>query len=208
MAILDCMLLNALIMWNLSCAKVDDRRELTRYEFLLVVSHQLLHFKTEELVSPPRTRLGNRGGRTFYQDDEGSEGDKETPKHTMVQGGSQNRCVVCNLEIRQYNRVIKKHPEILTDVFRKKIVNEALLGVRKQISKCIECGAHAHNAVLVHHKKFIHDMFPAMTCMEILHSKVGKEIWQPNPNGTGRLCIHYGHDIVEELGNKIKERLM
>jgi hypothetical protein len=30
----------------------------------------------------------------------------------------------------------------------------------------------------------------------------------PNPNGTGRLCVRYGHDIVEELRNKIKERLM
>jgi hypothetical protein len=33
-------------------------------------------------------------------------------------------------------------------------------------------------------------------------------IWQPNPNGTGRLCVRYGHDIVEELRNKIEERLM
>ena len=52
------MLLNALVMWNMSCEKVEDRKELTRFEFLQVIAHQLLHYKTEELVSPDQAQGG------------------------------------------------------------------------------------------------------------------------------------------------------
>ena len=52
------MLLNAPVMWNMSCGKVEDRKELTQFEFLQVIAHQLLHYKTEELVSSDQAQGG------------------------------------------------------------------------------------------------------------------------------------------------------
>jgi hypothetical protein len=41
-------------MWNVSCAKVEGRMPMERYEFIQCVAHELLHFKSPVLTSPIR----------------------------------------------------------------------------------------------------------------------------------------------------------
>ena len=74
MAVLDCMLLNAWLMWNMSTEKVESRKRMERYEFLTVVSHEMLHYETPSLVSPPARedatlrRVANKGDRQAAHD--------------------------------------------------------------------------------------------------------------------------------------------
>jgi hypothetical protein len=56
-------------------------------------------------------------------------------------------------------------------------VKDWYCGVRRRISTCKACDVHAHNTMLIKNRKFIQDLFPGMTCMDILHSQTGKEIW-------------------------------
>jgi hypothetical protein len=39
MAVLDCMLLNGLVLWNLSAEKIAGRQKLSRFEFFQVIAH-------------------------------------------------------------------------------------------------------------------------------------------------------------------------
>ena len=59
MAILDCMLVNGLLLWNLSAEKMDDRFKLTRYNFMHMVADKLMVFETKLMVSPPAGSKGS-----------------------------------------------------------------------------------------------------------------------------------------------------
>jgi hypothetical protein len=60
-AILDCMLLNALVAWNLS-ANIPhlQRSKLERYEFYEWIAHDFLHFKEEEETGAEETVEKNK----------------------------------------------------------------------------------------------------------------------------------------------------
>ena len=55
MAVVDCMLLNAYKLWNMSVDRVTGRMKLRRFDFMLAV----LHYKTEPLVSPVTSPAAN-----------------------------------------------------------------------------------------------------------------------------------------------------
>jgi hypothetical protein len=206
MAILDRMLLNALVMWNLSCDKVAERKELTRFEFLQAVAHELLHYKEETLVSPTKRRQGKgqrRYGSPGSSDDEPEEA---AVSHTIVKSNGIHRCLVCNLELCQYTRIFQKNLELGLEDGRQQRFKAASKGVRSQVAKCEECCAHAHSMIPTDNKKFIHDMFPGLTCMDILHSEVGKEIWSVREGG--RVAVRYGHPVAEDVRLAVEDYLM
>jgi Transposase IS4 len=115
MAVLDCMLLNGLHLWNLSAAKHAGRATLSRSAFIHAVAVELLHYETESLVSPTKEAVS---GKERKSPDDGSiieggliaDGDKDNDKADNAEGAdhrhsvilaatsSQKRCVVCQLE--------------------------------------------------------------------------------------------------------------
>jgi hypothetical protein len=64
MAVIDCMLLNAYKLWNMSVDRVTGRKKLRRFDFMLAVADALLHYKTEPLVSPVTSPAANQPNRS------------------------------------------------------------------------------------------------------------------------------------------------
>jgi hypothetical protein len=133
MAILDCMLLNAIKLWNMSCAKMTGRRELGRDEFLHVLSEELLLYKTDSLVSPSSSPAFQRARRPTPPVDR--TGDKV---HEVVEATGDQRCLVCQLEPSQRMSLMKKlGPEAGSPI--KKCLQASCIGNRKNISRCMRC---------------------------------------------------------------------
>jgi Transposase IS4 len=102
MAILDCMLLNALNMWNLSVDKVPLHRKMKCFEFLQLLANELLHYKTEGLMSPLTERV--------HQAPVAMErGAMIGNGHTIIMSTKTIRCIVCSLELSQLEQLAKKN---------------------------------------------------------------------------------------------------
>ena len=57
---------------------------------------------------------------------------------------------------------------------------------------CKQCLVHAHNDVPTDDTYFIHAIFPGKSCMDILHSEEGKEIWKVRAR---KVSVNYKHNI-------------
>ena len=87
----------------------------------------------------------------------------------------------------------------------KEKVAEARRGERKHVSLCNHCGLHAHVSKPAKGNRMIHNLSEGMTCMQILHSKPGKEIWKVLP--TGKITVKYKHPVVHNLAKMVKDNL-
>jgi hypothetical protein len=231
MAVLDCMLHNARLLWNMSVdsdyGRAQGRRHLERYEFMHVVAQERLKFKTESLVSPDRSQIGLREeGRESTV--VGMEAGRVEGGQVQVQGGPASRvavalqeaapkpgirCVVCQLEVSMVRTAIrkveKKHNIEVAKEQKQRILNAASEGDRKQVSNCTCCpggrdgvGVSAHS--LPCKRKRIHKLFPdGMSCMEIVHSEVGHELWKrrrTEKTATTFSCtVARNHHYMDEL---------
>jgi len=218
MALLDCMMMNAHIMWNMSlesdAAKAMGRKRLERWEFMQVLAYELQTYETPSLKSPPRG-----GGGGDMEDPSRMETDPESvavaPRVVHFPPDRRGRrCVVCQVEeplikacIREYKQA---NPMLVSECEVPKLVASMTKGNRKRLTACECClqkqgGLSAHNFVFCEHdKKSIHSLFPAdMSCMEILHSDVGKELWKRKTGnlseGKQRMRVSTGHDYMTEL---------
>jgi len=189
LAVLDMMLHNARLMWNMSVDSDYGRANGWKH----AVAHELLHYKTESLVSPPRRVIervvenvigapgiaGTNVG-TMFQDATSACTSKK------VQQNSCSQCVVCQLELSLMRTTIAKTEKTsrVLKAKRLELLNSVSEGSRKGLSTCTCCkgdkgGLTAHSDPLVMVKKRIHTLFPSeMSCMEILHSEVGRELWK------------------------------
>jgi hypothetical protein len=217
MAILDCMLLNALHLWNMSADKVDGRQKLERFQFMQVVAHELLRYKTESLMSPviaTRSRPRSVGqavvGGTADNEPELDDDDHDDGLAVSESVGNK-RCVVCSLETSHYRRQVKNRLKNTEEVEEgKRKLTASYQGVRKHVSTCTRCSVSAHNSLLSH-GKYIHALFPGMTCMQILHSATGKEIWNvvrskvknSSSDDFGeektKVTVNYRHRVVKDV---------
>ena len=75
-------------------------------------------------------------------------------------------------------------------------------GVRQNKVYCRQCKVHAHNHIPDPNSQFIHAYFEGMTCMEILHSPTGKEIWK---FGASKATVNYSHYIVDYIRRSVDE---
>lgn len=199
MAVLDCMLLNSLRLWNMSAEKLTTRKLLTRYEFMQAVCHELLHYQTKSLVSPLKT------GRCINLRDN-YRVDDVNGRHQIVESSAGKRCLVCAMENNQYI-VQAKALGIFNQTRAQQIIKLSFLGVKKQVCYCKECNIDAHNYVVSKHTKFVHALFPSMTCMQIFHSRLGSEIWKTKGKGRKKVVTHYKHPIVEEVKRAVQQHL-
>jgi hypothetical protein len=116
------------------------------------------------------------------------------------------RCIVCSLEAAQYKRLSKDRSNEM-DEFTKKIIDDSYKSVRRSVHKCSECGVTAHNFRLARDRRFIHGLFEGMSCMEIVHSETGQEIWNVDKTGEKRISVNYQHPIVKQVREAVKEHL-
>lgn len=194
MAVLDCMLINALRTWNMSVAKVPGRQKLERYEFMQIVAHELLQYKTGSLVSPVSSPNNSRNNTRPNQ------GERNQVQHEVVETNGERRCLVCRFEHSHLDSKRKeltgRQKEIAEQKFR-----EAGTGLRKNVALCRTCGIVAHNFIMEKNAKIIHEWFPGRTCMEIFHSEVGKKIWTVRGSGKKKCSVHVNttHELVESI---------
>jgi Transposase IS4 len=231
MAILDCMLLNALNLWNMSAKKVAGREEICRYKFIHCIAEELLRYETPRLCSPqqPPTKKRGRqqeGGQEneTIQDEEDTGQSAELMDHqcpgpddvVKTKGGSK-RCLVCGLEVHFYAREVRNERKLrgnvesaATQMTRKRPRYE---GLRKSVYTCKICGISAHFTGLhAEEKRTIHNLFPpgdATSCMAIAHSKTGKEVWNVSIDEQGgkRISVRKNHPIVKEMKRCVEASL-
>lgn len=218
MAVLDCMLLNALRIWNLSAEKVAGREEISRFKFIHCVAEELLHYETQQLCSP-RTKQRQRR-QTAEEEMEQEQHDNLLQSHNCpgpeevvkTKAGSK-RCLVCGLEVHFYARGLrdrrKKEQGEKGDGNERRATTTVkpprYEGLRKSIYTCNICGISAHLTALdAGEKRAIHNLFPpgnATSCMAIAHSQVGKEIWNVSIDGKGekKIYVKKNHPIVKEM---------
>lgn len=176
LAVLDCMLQNALIAWNLSAKqrRTQQRVTLTRHEFLMYVADSMCEYSEAKMAS-----MDGLVSRNLLP-----------PGHVPRQytGKYAVRCMVCRLESRRgFN------PDI------------GQAGIKSGVCKCDECFVVAHHCIPSVEGRFIHTLpcFDGKTCFEILHTKEGLEIWPPrdnpqqHPNGPRRFAKN--HPLVQQL---------
>lgn len=232
MAVLDCMLMNGLQLWNATAAKVPGRKRLKRHEYLLFVANYLLTYKSETLMSPEKTNKKKRQ-RDTVADDEGANDDDGVAEPFPVEDGGiadaddgrhvlkcppGTRCVVCQLETTQYQRMwkkVKREAELSERIpshVTKERASCGVKGTRKDVARCQKCKVNAHYTLLPPHQlKVIHGLFPPslgnqkMSCMQILHSGTGREIWtiKHDPRGGCRVAVKHSHPIVKELSRQV-----
>jgi hypothetical protein len=198
MAVLDCILLNASRMWNMSVPKVEGRNKLTRYEFLQCVAHELLHYKTEPMVSPAKG--GARTKSAADEEDNEHYDDRNQAIHEIIDTKKDTRCVVCRLEWAQVRCLKNK----IKARGREEVARQISVGNRRKCALCKNCGVVAHNHIVQKDPQFIHKYFPGKTCMEIFHSELGKTIWTLKNKKVG---VKSGSDVVVAVGKAIEQHL-
>jgi Transposase IS4 len=225
MAVLDCMLLNGLKMWNMSAKKVKGREELARFRFIHVVAEELLRYNTPELCSPEQPRKRQQGAQTMQMggivDDLLRTHKCPGPDEVTKTKAANKRCLVCGLEVHCFARGTmmlssKKSDETgnaEADVGKPPGKKARYEGLRKSVYTCNICGISAHYTALDPAKKrAIHNLFPpgdATSCMAIAHSKVGREIWCVNVDGKGekKISVKNSHPIVKEMRRCVEATL-
>jgi hypothetical protein len=163
MAVLDCMLLNAMNMWNVSAKKVDGREEIPRFKFIHCVAEELLHYETQQLCLPKQWNTNRRRRRqTSVDEDEMMQDERHdllhghqcpSPDEVVKTKGGSKRCLVCGLEMHFYARVVQERRKKEKDDDDNQRANPRIKrpryeGLRKSIYTCNICGISAHYTAL------------------------------------------------------------
>jgi hypothetical protein len=173
-AILDCMLLNSLISWNLS-AEMDglERSHLQRYEFYEWIAHDFLNYNEDEVKKNDVVKK-----KTHEKGPTAEKVCKIIDKR--VAGGEGNRiCVVCRLD---------------------KCQSGTTKGLKSKTVYCETCATYIHAHELVE-KRTIHEIMPGLTCHEIYKSELGREIWKKDAQGNHNSS--YNHPVIGQMRKKL-----
>ena len=178
-ALLDCMLLNAWLGWNISCQQIPNRWELPRHEFYTYVAERMLNFKDDrgycsrqQAPTPETIRLqhGLREGDTIHM---------PCPKKKL----GQVKCLVCRLELGMKKSLGQK-------------------GLTLNVVGCTGCAFHCHSTVPVDSNRLIHTTFVEfenLTCHEIAHSPKAKGLWNMRDSFDQSTSVNHSHPIVKRL---------
>jgi hypothetical protein len=78
------------------------------------------------------------------------------------------------------------------------------------VLRCKQCNIYAHNFIMEKDVKFIHGLFEKMTCMEILHSSIGKEVWNVETKSETRktrYSVNTKHQLVKDVKKTVDAHL-
>ena len=185
LAIMDVMLLNAYIGWNMSSGdRVRSRRtKLSRHTFYTIVAQTMCSYVAQEEVDAlaRRTRVASRPTCE----------DRHYP--VPLEGNKRVGCTVCLLEYR----------------WRRKELG--MKGMFTNVGRCAKCGLVAHLVSCKDDREDgwkIHTLpqFTDHTCFEILHSPQGREMFmcRPalSPGSRYKYTTKKNHPIIMDLREK------
>ncbi len=219
-AVIDMMLLNGLHLWNRVAEKIPGRKKLKKHEYLRIIANNLLCYKTKTWMSPMLPSAKKK--RTQFVDspmEHGRRNAAETNENAVKvddgkatkESNRNTRCLVCSIESSAYLKMWMKQKSLVTEEATRTAmdtkVRKTRTGLRRGVSCCCECEVNAHTNVFDNDtKKKIHRYFPPnMSCMDILHSQLGKEIWSIQRDHAGRCIarVRRGHAVVRQLHEDI-----
>jgi hypothetical protein len=173
--ILDCMLLNSWIAWNMSMEEMPllRRNKFERFEFYEWIATAFLEYSEDET---PAT--------ASIMEEAPAANAVETCRlvNVKVERDANRECIVCRLDARYSNNMV---------------------GVKKRTLFCETCNAYIHVLHLDDaEKRPIHDMFQGLTCHQILKSEIGTQVWCTGD--AGRRSVRTKHPFVKELRTKLE----
>ena len=185
LGIMDVMLLNAYIGWNMSAGdRVRARRtKLTRHAFYTCVAQAMCSYVHTEEVDALARRITAARERTC------EDGHYPIP----LEGNRRVACAVCLLEYRW------KRKEL------------GMKGIFTNVGQCAKCGIVAHLVSCKDEREDgwkIHQLpqFTDLTCFEILHSTNGREMFMCRPASSPGARYKYttkkNHPIIMDLREK------
>jgi len=159
-AILDMMLMNALISWNLAATDYPDLQlaVMSRHDMYWYIAQRMLNYKE-----------GFSGFNLYRSPEKQQAGTAAARGHKPEKCGPKSTCAVCRLD---WNLVKKKN----------KGKDPPKAGLTLDVARCRGCAIVAHDrpcSVL----RTIHSLpeFKDLTCFEIAHTTKGFNIWhRPN----------------------------
>jgi Transposase IS4 len=197
-AILDMMVLNSLIAWNLSAKnKRFNRPELKRHEFLWYIAQCMLEFKDTKVSAA--TTATTTATTTASETTATSTIDMRL--HQAVPTKDSNaKCAVCKLD---HNVERQAASNIDDDITKKETLRKARQNMWTQLSTCTKCRITAHPTIPAK-VRHIHSIEPfrGLTCFQIAHTKEGYEVWKRNNNKTGRT---YNPQMTHPICNQVRE---
>jgi Transposase IS4 len=156
LAIIDCMLLNAFVAWNMAAGGrqrvTASKYPLKRHHFLMSVSQSMLDCKDDDAASAASIAAASiKKRKRVHHTMEG---------HIPESSNKRHACNVCKLEVGMNKEL-------------------GLAGVKKEVSICRECKCTAHASIQKDSNRLIHRLpqFANMTCFDIMHSPEGLAIW-------------------------------
>ena len=224
MTVLDCMLLNGFQLWNMSCEKVPGRRKLKRHEYIQYVADSLLRYKTAALTSPMRTTQRSQArfpnsptAPSLTTADTADDGKVMVLSRAGVDGIHRRRCLVCSLQSAYFEKLLKKQQTLDTqaqkpaDKEMKARAKAGMSGTRRLTSCCVKCEVNAHGTPFDEsRRKLIHGFFAeGMSCMDILHSPLGKEVWNIKRDAANKckVSVRHAHPMVKALATQVADDL-
>jgi Transposase IS4 len=194
-AILDMMTLNALIAWNLSAQTSSGRRkrtELKRHEFLWYIAQCMLDYreKTSETVTVTTTNTSAT-----------DELDGHAP---LPCSDSHARCAVCRVDYNTERLALKVKAQSMDTVTAEK---QSQRFITNTLAQCSRCRITAHPTI-PKQKRLIHSLegFVGLTCFQIVHSKVGYEIWRRcDPSGISTSGRVYNPQMKHALCQQLRK---
>ena len=173
LAILDCMLMNAHIAWNLAAKEDNGKTPFSRHQFMNIVAIQFMKYisdNEQDETGTPQSKQDVSAWATEHK--------MESLPTKVVE-----RCAVCRLETNM-----------------DKSLGQA--NMAKNVLMCSKCKIPAHPAVPTNSNRRIHQLeqFKGLSCFAILHSEDGNSIWTRRPEGQNpRYTVSFSSPIVQDL---------
>lgn len=153
LGILDIMMLNGYAAWHLAREKRPQLKNFKRHEFYQYVAAQLCSYKEAGADE------GDSDNDLDDANPNSAIGNKRKAPPCKPFASSKKRCLVCTMDESQ---------------------GGALTGLRKRVSYCSGCETYVHMDAPSHDgpTRKIHQLFPGMSCHDILKSEAGRQIWR------------------------------
>lgn len=177
LAVLDCMMLNSLIAWNMSVSELrrSGRRTLKRHEFFQYIAQSLLDYQepSDRETTPSPEQVRKNQAHLFIGDS----------VHIPTQSLRGIRCMVCRLECH----------------WKSKELGQEKMTTGVGTCKC--CGIHAHTAQPRSSNRKIHKIkaFANLTCFQIAHTPEGMDLFRRVSTGKGSYQVNEKHPIYVQL---------
>ena len=172
LGLLDCMLLNSHLAWNMAASSIRSREEMRRHEHYWYIAQYLCTYKD------PYAFVDRPFGSTTADDVPFSR------EHVCIKltGVAMPRCAVCRLEWNWMQATMDKGD------------------MCKYVSKCRKCNIQVHANFLEDSNRFIHKQpeFEGLTCFQIAHTAVGRNLWKRSNGVTNPSEGRYSYSLNKQ----------